>query len=75
MDEDVKNPVAVFNAYDQSEVEAYSHLHGYMAMLWDIEQKLRSDDKWGEFSEPVYEYIDKFREFFYDLKSSYHLPE
>lgn len=73
--ESIPVPLVVFNAYDASDAEAYSHVHGYRGMLWEIQEKLRSDEKLGEFPEPVYEYIEKFREFFYDLKSSYHLPE
>lgn len=75
MAEEQMVPLATFTVYDISDIEAYSHVHGYAAMLWDLEQKLRSDEKHGEFHDAVYDYIEKFREYFYELKSSYHLPE
>lgn len=70
-----EKPLAVFYAYDIEDVEKFSHADGCRALLYDIENRLRSDEKWAELPEEVYNYVVKLREFFYETKASYHLPE
>jgi hypothetical protein len=71
------NPIlASFHAYDQEEINLYSHATNYSLLLWDIENRLRNDEKWHlDDYKSVAEYVEKLREFFYDMKEQYHLPE
>ena len=75
MSDNENRPLAVFYAYDEMDVEKFSHIDGTIALLYDIENRLRSDEKWKELPEAVYDYVVKLREFISETKSSYHLPE
>lgn len=69
-------PLATFYAYDQDDIDKYAHATNYALILWDIEQKLRSDYKWGDFPNmTVADYIEKLRDQITSWKSEYHLPE
>lgn len=69
-------PLATFNAYDEDDIDRYAHASNYSLILWDIEQKLRSDYKWGDFPNmTVADYIEKLRDQITSWKSEYHLPE
>lgn len=72
--EEPTRPLAIFYAYDQDDLELYSHAIKYSVVLWDIKQKLRSDYKYTELPEPVMEYIEKLRDFIGDLCNESHLP-
>lgn len=67
--------LASFNAYDQAEIELYSHAIGYSCALTEIMELLRSKDKYGSDYKTVEEAIEKIREECYDIKNRYHLPE
>ena len=69
-------PLATFHAYDQDDIDKLAHASSYSLILWDIETKLRSDYKWGDFPNmTVIEYIEKLRDQIASWKSEYHLPE
>ena len=63
---------ATFNAYDQNQIDLYSHALGYYLILTDIDNKLRNDYKYGKLA---LEYIQSLREYINELRSQYHLPE
>ena len=67
-------PLAVFYAYEQSDIDLYSHATGYLCALSDIMNMLRSKDKWGTQYKTVEEAIEKIREEAFDIVSQYHLP-
>lgn len=67
--------IANFTAYDQEDVELYSHAIGYKLALYDLETRFRTDNKWGTFDENTMKYIESLRDFMGDLKIQYHLPE
>ena len=68
-------PIATFHAYDQDELDRLAHSSGYMAILGNVEEYLRSDQKYKELPHEVYQYVEKLRGAIYDWRSMYHLPE
>ena len=68
-------PIATFAAYDQDELDRLAHSGGYMAILGDIDDFLRNSIKREELPKDVYAYAEKLREYIYNLRSIYHLPE
>lgn len=75
MEDENRKPIAVFYAYEQSEVDTYSHATNYLCALYDIENRLRADYKYGDESKVPLDYIEKLRDFIGELKVQYHLPE
>ena len=77
MSEDTEElkPLATFIAYDQDDVDRFSHALYYSCILFDIESRLRGDSKYKELSEDVYKYIEELKDFIAETKVSYHLPE
>lgn len=69
-----EKPIAVFYAYEQEDVELYSHASGCYCALDGIINMLRSKDKYGTNYKTVEEAIEKIREEALDIISQYHLP-
>lgn len=67
--------LASFHAYDQDDIELYSHAIGYCCALTEIMELLRSKDKYGSDYKTVEEAIEKIREEAFDIVAQYHLPE
>ena len=67
--------LATFNAYDQEDIELYSHALYYKVAWFDLKNRLRSDYKYGEIDDKTAEFVEKLREFSVELELRYHLPE
>ena len=67
--------LATFNAYDQDDINLYSHASNYLCALFDIKDYIRGLDKYGNDSEEIQAKISKIREDMYDMLAKYHLPE
>ena len=68
-------PLAIFYAYEQSDVDLYAHASGYLCALNGVMDMLCAKDKWGTEYKTVEEAIEKIREETFDIVASYHLPE
>jgi len=67
--------LASFHAYDQEDIDLYTHAPNYLCALNDIKEYLRDLDRHGQDSDEVQEKISKIREEVYDMLARYHLPE
>lgn len=68
-------PLATFHAYCQDDIDKYAHATNYALILWEIEQKLRSDYKYTELPPDVFRYVERLRDEISSWKIKYHLPE
>lgn len=69
--------IATFYARDASEVDTYSHAIGYKCLIFDLENRIRSDLKYTDMDkiESAYKYGENLLSIIGDLKMEYHLPE
>jgi len=74
MDEPQK-PLAIFYAYDTSEIETYSHSIGYSCIIFDMKQYIRSKLKYGNDYSSVDAALEDIQSTLYGLCENYHIPE
>lgn len=75
IDEESGKVIATFHAYDQDDLELYSHAIGYKLALFDITQRLRYEFKHKELGDEARRIIEELKDFIAELTTQYHLPE
>lgn len=61
------------NGDEMSKIKTLQNAENYKLALWDIDQKLRSELKYSELSEEVYDALDKIRSFLHETLNQYGL--
>jgi hypothetical protein len=73
-EEDAPKILATFNAYDQADVEMYSHASGYYSVIAYTLQYLREKIKYGHDYKDADAALEDIRVFINGQCSDYHLP-
>lgn len=74
MDENTKI-LATFNAYDNNDIELFSHASNYQSVLWDIEDFLKGIYKWHlDDYKTTDDLLDAICAKIHELKTEAHLP-